>query len=419
MEGVVTLFLVAAFMAGMVGCMGDGGGGGVEYTLDISSTDGGEVVNPGEGTFTHAAGYALLLGASPDPGFHFVSWSGDVSTIGDANSFVTNIRMNGDYSIVAKFEPGPQYSPGVAAGTFHTVGLQKCPILLPEVFSTPISDSRRDYGQCNLGGWTDIIQVAAGSAHTVGLRGNQTVLARGDNNRGQCNVGSWTNIIQIAAGNYHTVGLCANETVVATAMTNPNLDCGQSDVGDWTSIVQVAAGLYHTVGLKDNGTVVATEIANDNCDYGQCDVAVSDGWKHIVQVAAGPYHTVGVKDDGTVISTSITNPTVDYGQCSISGWTDIVQVAAGTYHTVGLCRNTTMVAVGSNASGQCDVDFTGDASGWFLIAQVAAADFHTVGLRCDGTVLATMITSSTNDVGQWDVAGWDLTQQSPCPAASP
>jgi hypothetical protein len=164
MEGVVTLFLVAAFMAGMVGCMGDGGGGGVEYTLDISSTDGGEVVNPGEGTFTHAAGYALLLGASPDPGFHFVSWSGDVSTIGDANSFVTNIRMNGDYSIVAKFEPGPQYSPGVAAGTFHTVGLQKCPILLPEVFSTPISDSRRDYGQCNLGGWTDIIQVAAGSA---------------------------------------------------------------------------------------------------------------------------------------------------------------------------------------------------------------------------------------------------------------
>jgi len=47
------------------------------------------------------------------------------------------------------------------------------------------------YGQCNVGNWTDIIQVSAGMWHTVGLRADGTVVAVGDNGTGQCNVGSW------------------------------------------------------------------------------------------------------------------------------------------------------------------------------------------------------------------------------------
>ena len=42
-------------------------------------------------------------------------------------------------------------------------------------------------------------------------------------------------------------------------------------------------------------------------------------WTDIVAVAAGYYHTVGLKSDGTVVAVG----TNLYGQCNVSGWTDI------------------------------------------------------------------------------------------------
>ena len=73
--------------------------------LSISSTDGGLASEPGEGTFTYEDGTVVDLVAVPDTGYHFVNWTGDVSTINDVNSASTTITMNGDYSIVANFEP--------------------------------------------------------------------------------------------------------------------------------------------------------------------------------------------------------------------------------------------------------------------------------------------------------------------------
>ena len=60
---------------------------------------------------------------------------------------------------------------------------------------------------------------------------------------------------------------------------------------------------------------------------------------------------MGLKRDGTVVAVGEN----DYGQCEVSGWRDIVAVAAGWSHTVGLKRDGTVVAVGYNKFGQCDV----------------------------------------------------------------
>jgi alpha-tubulin suppressor-like RCC1 family protein len=49
--------------------------------------------------------------------------------------------------------------------------------------------------------------VAAGWGHTVGLKDGGTVFAVGDNRYGQCDIGGWMDITQIAAGNHHTVGV--------------------------------------------------------------------------------------------------------------------------------------------------------------------------------------------------------------------
>ena len=68
-------------------------------------------------------------------------------------------------------------------------------------------------------------------------------------------------------------------------------------------------------------------------------------------VSAGTCHTVGLKSDGTVVAVGDNN----YGQCDVDDWTDIVAVSAGGYHTVGLKSDGTVVAVGENDDGQCDV----------------------------------------------------------------
>ncbi|MCK4788571.1 MAG: hypothetical protein KAV87_32820, partial [Desulfobacteraceae bacterium] len=111
-----------------------------------------------------------------------------------------------------------------------------------------------------------------------------------------------------------------------------------------------------------------------------------------LQVAAGSVHTVGLKPDGTVVAVGYN---ID-GQCNVSGWTGIVQVAAANYQTVGLKADGTVVAVGSNDAGQCNV------SGWTGIVQVAAGHFHTVGLKANGTVVAV----GDNSAGQCNVGGW-------------
>ena len=69
---------------------------------------------------------------------------------------------------------------------------------------------------CEVSQWENIVAVAAGGTHTVGLRADGTVIATGGNDYGQCNVGGWTDIVAIDAGRFHTVGLRADGNVVAT-----------------------------------------------------------------------------------------------------------------------------------------------------------------------------------------------------------
>ena len=99
----------------MVGCGGDGGGGGAgagadeSYSLAIDSTTGGMVtVNnvtiPGKAIFTYDTGTMVSLNATPDSGYQFVKWTGDVGTVDNVNSSETIITVNGNYSIMANFE---------------------------------------------------------------------------------------------------------------------------------------------------------------------------------------------------------------------------------------------------------------------------------------------------------------------------
>jgi hypothetical protein len=104
---VVIFLIVVALIAGMVGCAP-----AVKYNLTVSSTDGGEVTSPGEGTFTCYERRAVILMAAPRTGYRFVNWTGDVSTVADVNTAQTTITICGNYSIMANFEKS------VAGGCF-------------------------------------------------------------------------------------------------------------------------------------------------------------------------------------------------------------------------------------------------------------------------------------------------------------
>ena len=95
-------------------------------------------------------------------------------------------------------------------------------------------------------------------------------------------------------------------------------------------------------------------------------------------VAAGISHTVGLKANGTVVAMGYNGE----GQCDVDDWTDIVAISADGYYTVGLKADGTVVAVGDNTDGQCEV------SDWRDIVAISAGYGHTVGLKADGTVVA-------------------------------
>jgi len=246
----------------------------------------------------------------------------------------------------------------VRAGSYHTVGLNGD--------GTAAATGDNADGQCNVSSWKDIVAISAGRNHTVGLKADGTVVATGSNSDGQCNVGNWTNIVAISAGNWYTVGLKADGTVVATGKDNYD----QCDVGGWKDIVAISAGGIHTVGLKADGTVVATGYDDNRCYV--------NGWEDIIAISAGAGCTVGVKADGTVVAVGLNS----YGQCNVSLWKDIVAVSAGGSHTVGLKANGTVVATGDNDDGQCNV------GNWTDIVAISAGAYHTVGLKADGTVVA-------------------------------
>lgn len=88
----------------------------VQYGLSINSTEGGSVTTPGEGTFNYTAGTVVDLVATPDAGYRFVNWTGDVGTIADVNAAVTNVTMSGNYSIMANFMGVEAGDVGIKAG---------------------------------------------------------------------------------------------------------------------------------------------------------------------------------------------------------------------------------------------------------------------------------------------------------------
>lgn len=188
------------------------------------------------------------------------------------------------------------------------------------------------YDIATIKGWSDIVEVAAGSASTFGIRADGTVVGAGYSPDDFETIATWSDIVAIDTYGYnYCVGLKADGTVVC--------DNSKLDLSGWTDITAISAQSGYVLGLKADGTVAVIGDSKNPC------TKVGD-WTDIVAICAGLNHAVGLKADGTVVSTRIENEDYDWGQTDVSGWTNIVAISANYTHTIGLKADGTMVLAG-------------------------------------------------------------------------
>ncbi len=101
----------------------------VQYDLTISSAEGGSVTEPGEGIFSYDEETIVELVATPDEGYRFVDWTGDVDTIADSDAAVTTITMKVDYSITANFVAAPSGGCFIATAAYGTPSAEQIDVL--------------------------------------------------------------------------------------------------------------------------------------------------------------------------------------------------------------------------------------------------------------------------------------------------
>jgi hypothetical protein len=154
---------------------------------------------------------------------------------------------------------------------------------------------------------------------------------------------SATEVIQIAAGTFHSLALRADGSVVGWGYNGENRATAPKDL---TGVVSIAAGRDHSIALKKNGRVVCWG-ANDTK---QCEVPPS--LDRIIAIAAGDFYTLALKSDGTVVAWGDNS----IEQCSVpTGLNQVVAIAAGHGHSLALKADGTAVAWGNNAASQIDL----------------------------------------------------------------
>lgn len=219
--------------------------------------------------------------------------------------------------------------------------------------------------------------------HSVGVMADGTVVASGKNPDGQCNVQQWSKMLAVSAAAKHTVGL-RSDGVVAAVGRDEEFQCR---VNEAASVVAISVEEEYSVLLRTSGKIGFT---------GTCNTLIFDAlpkMENMVAISAEDGHFVGLKSDGTVVAVGKNN----YGQCDVEDWRDIVEIATGKNHTVGLKADGTVEITGSSKESHSEV------GKWRDIVSVAARDSQTIGLKADGTVVVGLygLGDETNDVAGW------------------
>ena len=270
-----------------------------------------------------AAGDHFAVGIKPDgsciaagnPKPYVSSWTGmcSLSACGDT---VAGLRSDGtvvcsdptltvrNWKDIVQID----YFEGLWGEDHHIVGLTSS--------GKVVAEGTNRYGECDISGWEDIVDVAAGATHTVGLRSDGTVVVCGNNEYGQCNVSDWVGIVDVAAARYAVYGLTSDGRILVAGQTYNGevLEVPTPEVSGWDNIVAILAsceggdGCDYVVGIREDGTIVTNRSTWAYLDDGDIesfqDVRCIDvaSWGYTICVDSyGKVRAVGWDVDGTRI----------------------------------------------------------------------------------------------------------------------
>jgi alpha-tubulin suppressor-like RCC1 family protein len=247
-------------------------------------------------------------------------------------------------------------------------------------------------------GLSSVVQVSAGSEHSLALLANGTVMAWGDNFDGQLGDGGTkssavpvrvkglTHVTAISAGDTFSLAALANGTVMAwgnnaNGQLGNGTDDNQSDVPEpvtgLTGVTAVAAGGQHSLALQSDGQVMAWGEDTD----GQLGTGDSSGatslpgrvvdLTHAVAIAAGSDFSLALTADGVVKGWG-DNGFFELAQpqgfpggiqssdvpVTIPGTGKATAIAAGALFGLALRENGTVMGWGDDAFGQLGNDTT-------------------------------------------------------------
>jgi tetratricopeptide (TPR) repeat protein len=228
--------------------------------------------------------------------------------------------------------------------------------------------------------------IAGGIGYSLGLTDEGKVKTAGSNSANQCNVDLWEEMISIDGYGIYTIGLKKDGTVNVAGNLNEKQ---KEEISTWEHIVDVAAGERYVVALRSDGKV---ESEGHNGD-GQCDV---DSWRNVIDIDTGWRFTVGLTENGELLFAGHAKELIKAYNANKDEWKDVVKISAsggepdgkerGGGHVVGLKSDGTVIAIGDNEYGQCDVDNAEWKKG---IVEIATGDWYTVGLTEGGNVVIT------------------------------
>jgi alpha-tubulin suppressor-like RCC1 family protein len=217
---------------------------------------------------------------------------------------------------------------------------------------------------------SNLAAIACGSAHTVALKADGTVLAWGDNYYNQTDVpAGLRDVVAIAAGWYHSLALKRDGTVVSWGGSGL-----YAPPAGLSNVIAIAAGSFHNMALKADGSVLSW--GNNYC-------AAPAGLDQVVGIAGGYEQAWALKSDGTVVRWHwpfgkplvSTNLLADQGR--------VVAIAGGQDHLLALREDGTVVAWGYGDQGQLQVPV-----GLTNVAQIACGYWHSLALVRTGCRLS-------------------------------
>jgi uncharacterized repeat protein (TIGR02543 family) len=219
------------------------------YNLNISSTSGGNVTTPGEGTYTYDYGTVVSLVATADANYHFVNWTGDVGTIANVNSANTNITMNGNYSIVANFAINRynRTTSSTSGGNVTAPGEGTYTYNASQVVSL-VATADANYHFVNWTGNVGTVGNVNSATTNITMTGNYSITANFAINRYNLNISSSAggNVTTPGEGTY-TYNASQVVSLVATADAN-------YDFVNWTGNVGTIANVTSaTTNITMNG----------------------------------------------------------------------------------------------------------------------------------------------------------------------